>query len=355
MSVLRRLRPSLRELSPYAPPPGAPVKLDANESPWPLPSEVRRELAEALAQLPLHRYPDGRATALRDALASRLGCRPDRLVLGTGSDEVISMLCAAFGTGRLLVPSPTFVMYRVSALTHGLEPLEVPLRADWTLDAEATRDALRRQRPVLAFYARPNNPTGASVAEDTLRELIEAAPDTLHVIDEAYGAFQRAKPEDSPQSLGPWCEEHDNVAVMGTLSKIGLAGLRVGWLRAPDALVAELEKVRPPFNLDAPAQEAARLVLERYWDRLEAQVRAIVQERERLLCALRRHPSIETVWPSLGNFVLLRPKAPAPQVARHLHETQGIAVRTFGPGPLAELLRVTVGTPSDTNRLLTAL
>lgn len=352
MSVLRRLRPTLGELRAYTPPrTSPPVKLDANESPWPLPEEVRRELAEAMAALPLHRYPDARATRLRDALAGRLGCEPDELVLGTGSDEVISILYGAFGAGAVLTPSPTFVMYRISALTHGLEPLEVPLRGDWSLDVEATKAALATHRPVLAFYARPNNPTGASIPEATLEDLVRAAPDTLHVIDEAYIAFQRATPEAAPRSLGEWCVAHDNVAVMGTLSKIGLAGLRVGWLRARPALAAELEKVRQPFNLDAPAQEAARLVLERHWDLLEERVRDVVRERGRLLRSLGQHPSIATVWPSEANFVLVRPRAPAAALAARLRSA-GVAVRAFGPGPLEDLLRISVGTPADNDRLL---
>ncbi len=354
MSVLDRLRPTLRDLHAYTPAAPPPIKLDANESPWPLPNDVRGELARAMSALPLHRYPDARATKLRTTLAAHLDCAPDELVLGTGSDELIAILCGAFDAGHVLIPSPTFVMYRINALTHGLQPLEVPLCPDWSLDVEATRAALATHQPVLAFYARPNNPTGASIPQEVLTELVRSAPDTLHVVDEAYVAFHRTSPQAPPHSLGPWSTEHRNVATIGTLSKTGLAGLRVGWLRADPALVAELEKVRQPFNLGAPTQEAARLVLERHWNVLEQRVRAIVRERKRLFESLERHASIVTVWPSDANFLLVRPRTPAAELAQRLR-SEGIAVRAFGPGPLEQLLRITVGTPAQDDRLLAAL
>ncbi|MEM9067687.1 MAG: histidinol-phosphate transaminase [Myxococcota bacterium] len=349
-----KLRAALAELSAYTPPRVVPAtKLDANESPWPLPAEVRTRIASVLAELPLHRYPDARAEGLRTALASHLGCDADELVLGTGSDEIISILYTALGSGSVVVPAPTFVMYRVSALTHGLSPVEVPLTEDWSLDVDAMKQALAA-RPAIVFYARPNNPTGAVIPENVLRDLITFSPDTLHIIDEAYVAFHRDTPGDAPGSLGTWCTQHENVAVMGTLSKIGLAGLRVGWLRAAPSLAAELDKVRQPFNLNLLAQEAARVILAEFPHVIGEQIRAIVKERELLRDSLDAHPAIRHVWPSRANFLLVQTVDDASAVAHRLRE-KNVGVRAFRDERLAQLLRVTVGTPAERELLLSAL
>jgi histidinol-phosphate aminotransferase len=176
---LGRLKPVLSELKAYtvpAEPP--PVKLDANESPWPLPEAARRSVADAVAALPFHRYPDGRATKLRAALSSWLDAKPDELVLGAGSDEVIAMLMQAFAAPvgdrppAMLFPGPSFVMYRITGLSHGFRPVEVDLKADFTLDRDAMMAAFAEHDPALAFYATPNNPTGNGYDETVLRELI---------------------------------------------------------------------------------------------------------------------------------------------------------------------------------------
>ena len=353
---LHRLRPALASLRAYtvpATPP--PVKLDANESPWPLPDEVRLSIAEAVAALPFHRYPDGRATALRSALAAHLGATGDELILGAGSDEVIAILLQAFMTPRngeapvVLFPGPSFVMYRVSAMTHGFEPVEVPLGADWALDGPAMREAFEKHAPPLAFYATPNNPTGNPYDEATLRELVEAFPHTLHVIDEAYGPFHRDPPEGPAHTLAPWLTEHPNVAVMGTLSKVGLAALRLGWLRAHPALIHEVEKARQPFNLSATAQAATQVVLERHASVLEATIAAIVGERTAVARGLRERglqPS-----PSQANFVLARIDAARKEPLLR----EGVALRFFGEPRLQGWARVTIGTPEETQALFRAL
>ena len=348
---LSRLRPALASLHAYAPPAQPPpVKLDANESPWALPDAVRRDLADALAALDVHRYPDARAGRLRDALADYLRCPRDELLLGSGSDEIISILYTAFGAGAVAFPSPTFVMYRVSALTHGLTPIDIPLDADWQLDLPTFQATLVAHAPVLAFYARPNNPTGQVIPESDLRALAEAAPSTLHVVDEAYVAFDR-EPDGEAQTFE---RTSPNVATMGTLSKIGLAGLRVGWLRADPALIAELDKVRQPFNLSMVAQEAARVVLQRHRAVLEEHVRTIVAERARLEDALRSSKAIDAIWPSRANFVLARPREQPHALDARLRE-RGVGVRAFTDPALAKVVRITVGKPEETDALMRAL
>jgi len=338
----------LAQLSAYRTKPDpAPVKLDANESPWPLPEDARRRLAERLADVPVHRYPDLLARDLKRALAERLGARPEELLLGVGSDEVIGVLMSAFGRapGRVLYPTPTFVMYPITARVHGLEPVEVPLAPDWSLDVEATTRVIRHDTPNLIFLATPNNPTGNRFAPEALEAIVRAAPRSLVVLDEAYVAF-------AGESLGGWVDRHPNVGVMGTLSKVGLAGLRVGWIRMHEALVNEAEKARPPYNLNAYAQAAATALLTEMPELLDAQVEAIVAERSRLVELLT--PRVERVHPSEANFVLVEVDDAAAVHAGLLE--RGVQVRRFANEPrLTACLRITVGTPEETDRLVEAL
>lgn len=346
---------AIREMAAYKTPSSPPaIKLDANESPWPLPPHASARLAEVLASVELHRYPDLGAREVRRLLASRLGASPDELVLGVGSDEVIGMLMAGLGAPRdgasrasVLIATPGFVMVPLTARVHGLDPVEVP-RSDgsWALDRPAMLDAIRTHRPNLVYVATPNNPTGNVTSDADLRALVEAAPDALVIIDEAYGAFASTTHED-------WCERHANVAVLGTVSKIGLAGLRLGWARLHPALAAEVEKARPPYNLSTYTQLAAATLLGEMPEVLDDAVARIVAERERLGRALESIADVR-VSPSQANFFLVE----VPDAAR-VHtslQERGIAVRRFASEPrLARHLRITVGTPADNDALIDAL
>ncbi len=331
----------------------APTKLDANESPRGLPEAARARLAEALAAAPLHRYPDGRATALRSALCERLGSEPDELLLGVGSDEVIQILLSAFDRPRegaakptVVIPSPTFVMYPITSRIQGFEPIEVPLDEDFGLDVEAMVKAIESHRPNLVFIASPNNPTGNAFDDTSLERVIEAAPDALVVIDEAYGPF-------AARSRNAWVERHANVGVMGTLSKVGLAGLRVGWIRMRAALVHEAEKARPPYNLCMPSQIAATLMLTELSHVIEDTVQELIGERARLGEGLRAIEGVR-VLPSEANFFLIEVEDAATIRAGLLE--LGVQVRRFANDPrLARHLRVTVGTPEENDELVVAL
>ena len=349
------VREAVRPLRAYTVPKDPPpVKLDANESPWPLPAEARARVAEVLAGTPFHRYPDPRATALRAALSARVGGKPEELVLGSGSDEVIALLFTALARPRegrvravVVHPTPTFVMYRIGALAHGLEPVGVPLGEGFALDQEAMLAALAEHRPNLVFLASPNNPTGNSFARDAIETLIGAAPDTLFVIDEAYAAFRG-------DSLADLVERHPHVAALGTLSKVGLAAARLGWVRMHPELAAEVDKARQPFNLNALTQAIGQLALTELWPILEDQVAHIVAERKRLGDALRGTRGLH-VYPSDANFFLVRFDGDAPALASRLLDL-GVGVRVFANDPrLAGHIRITVGTPEENDRFLEAL
>ena len=355
-SLKSLFRPELAELSAYRVPPSPPaVKLDANESPFSLPPEARARLASAMHATEIHRYPDGRATELRKTLAWGLGGSEDEYVLGSGSDELIALLATAMSTPRtpaerpaVVFPEPTFVMYGMTSRAHGWEPMGVPLDEQWDLDADAMAAAIERTRPNLVYYATPNNPTGNCFSRNRVEALVDAFPNTLHVIDEAYGVY-------SGQSYATLCEQRPQCALLGTLSKIGFAGARVGWVRLDEALSAELEKVRQPFNLSTPAQVLATLALRDLAPLLEEHVTTIVAERERLAAELDRWATL-TSYPSDANFLLVHHSGDVPALCAALLDRE-IAVRQFPHGNerLRSCIRITIGTPEENQLLIGAL
>jgi histidinol-phosphate aminotransferase len=346
-----RVPEALRQTAAYHVPlpPRVIAKLDANELPYSLPPELRARLGAALAELPLERYPDPAARRLRAAVARRLGVDGAQLVFGNGSDELIAMLCAAFAAppARVLYPVPSFVYYRLAAVARGSEPIEVPLDESWQLPEAELLRAVAERRPAVVFLALPNNPTGTLWRMGFARELAARHPDVVVVSDEAYAAYSGA-------TNLPHLAEHGNLVVMRTLSKIGMAGLRVGFTISSPAIAAVLEKVRAPYNLSALDQAAAELLVDEAAAWCEARAREVVAERGRLaagLVAAGLH-----VFPSEANLVLVRcPDAPAAAALWRRLADAGISVRAFGPGRLADCLRITVGTPAENDALLAAL
>lgn len=324
------------------------VKLDANENPFPPPPEVLARVWAAASALELNRYPDPEATALREVLAARSGWTPDGLLLGNGSDDLIVLLLTACGGpgATLLVPTPTFSMYRHSALALGWRVEEVPLTRSFALDEKALLERAAATPPRLSVFASPNNPTGNRFDPEVLERYVLAAPGIV-VVDEAYHDF-------CGESLVGLLRRHRNLVVLQTLSKIGLAALRIGMLLADPRLAVEFNKVRLPYNVGSFPQLAARTALETPGF-LESQVRALLAERRRLSGALGRLPGV-TVFPSDANFILLRTERPSRRLFESLRE-RGVLVRDLGggPGPLERCLRVTVGTPGENDAFLAAL
>jgi histidinol-phosphate aminotransferase len=236
----------------------------------------------------------------------------------------------------------------VTALAHGWKPVEVPLDASWDLDVPAMKHAIERMDPNLVFIASPNNPTGNRMSESRVREIALAAPRALVIVDEAYVDY-------AGTSLRAWRTAHLNVAVLRTLSKVGFAALRIGWLEADEALVREIDKVRQPFNVSATSQAAAAAVLHDAWAEVQAHVASVVAERVRVLAALGAMSAL-TVTPSAANFVWVKTARPAGELYDALVK-KGVLVRSFhaAGGRMAHQLRITIGTARENDELLEAL
>lgn len=326
------------------------VKLDAMENPFPLPPVVHEELARRLGAVELNRYPDPHACALSGRLRRTFGIDERwSILLGNGSDEIIQILIAALATPEhgVLTPAPGFVMYRLIAQWLRVPFHEVSLAPDFALDMPAMLEAVRTHRPRIVFLACPNNPTGNLFAHDALCALIEAS-DALVVIDEAYLPF-------ASRDQSGLLERYPNVLVMRTLSKLGLAGLRLGMLFGDPQWISELDKLRLPYNIGTLNQVAADVVLGCY-PLLHEQTTMLVAERERLFGLLGMDRRVEA-WPSEANFLLVRLRDADARTVYGRMRSLGVLVKCLdGSHPLlANCLRLTIGTAAENARLLDAL
>ncbi len=344
------IRPEIRAASPYsveAVPEGA-LRLDAMESPFDLPPDFHRKMGEEMAGIPLNRYPDGSASELKELLGKTLfGLPPDHLFLGNGSDEILQNLFLAT-PGPILLSEPTFSMYRIIAKIAGRPVATATQSEDLTLGTEVLIEAAREHRPSLIVLSSPNNPTGREIEEEAVDQLCREFSGAV-LLDEAYFPF-------SGRTLLSLRRRHPRLMILRTLSKMGLAALRLGILAADPRIVAELEKVRLPYNLNLLTQRAATLVCREFLPVLEAQVRSIVVLREDLRRSLSSLPGVEPL-PSSANFLLIRIEGKDPaEVARGLAE-RGILVRDVSRQHplLAGCLRVTIGTAQENERFTGAL
>ena len=347
--VAATVRDDVRAMAGYHVPDAAGfVKLDAMENPYRLPEALQAELGRRLAAVAVNRYPVPSYGPLKAGLCAAFGV-PDGhdVVLGNGSDELIAMLataCARPGA-CVLAPEPGFVMYRMSAQFAGLRHVGVPLAADFSLDLPAMLAALERERPAIVWLAYPNNPTGNLWDDAAIEAIVRAAPGWV-VIDEAYQPFASST---WMGRLGAF----PNLAVMRTVSKLGLAGLRLGYLAAPAPLLAELEKVRPPYNVNVLTEAAMLFALE-HLPVFDAQAAALRADRQRLQEALAALPGVQP-FPSEANFVLARvPDAAALAAALRARRVLVKDVSRMHP-LLARCLRLTVGTPAENAALLEAM
>lgn len=348
-AVAAVVRPEIRALAAYAVADATGlIKLDAMENPFLLPEALRSKIASVVRDVPVNRYPDGGGRAVKAALRATLAL-PDSagLVLGNGSDELIQIIASALAKpgATMLAPDPSFVMYRANALLAGMRFIGVPLTQGFALDVEAMRTAIDRERPALVFIAYPNNPTGNLFAPEAIEDILRRAPG-LVVVDEAYYAFADA-------SFLPRLGEFPNLLVLRTVSKIGMAGLRLGYAVAAPEWTTELDKVRAPYNLNALTQAVAPLLLAE-GDLLARQAATLKAERARLHAALSALPGVEA-FRTQTNFVLAR-VPDAPRWFAGLRENGIVVKNLHGWHPLLEhCLRITVGTPAENDALLEAL
>ena len=327
------------------------VKLDAMENPYQLPPALQAELGQRLGALAVNRYPGARIDQLRAALARHValpsGCA---LMLGNGSDELISLLalaCAMPGAS-VLAPVPGFVMYAMSAQLQGLTFHGVPLTPDFELDEAAMLAAIAQHRPAITYLAYPNNPTANLWDDAVIERIILAAGEQggLVVMDEAYQPF-------SSKSYLDRMARHGHVLLMRTLSKFGLAGARLGYLMGPQALIEQVDKVRPPYNVSVLNCECALFALE-HEAVFAAQALAIREQRATLFEALADLPGVRA-YPSDANMILLRvPDALRCFVGLKQRKVLVKNVSTLHP-LLANCLRLTVGTVDENRLLLAAL
>ena len=348
--ALEKIRPDVLAAQAYVVQPSTGfVKLDIMENPYRLPTELQLALGERLGAVAINRYPAERTAELARALARHAGVADGvGVTLGNGSDELIGLLTIAVAKpgATVLAPVPGFVMYEALARQQRLDFIGVPLRADvFELDEPAMLAAIEKHQPALIYLAYPNNPTATLWDAAVIERIAKAAPG-LVVMDEAYQPFARA------DSLALMARQK-NVLVMRTMSKFGLAGVRIGYLLGAPELVEQVEKLRPPYNISVLNAEAAFFALE-HADAYAAQAAELRQQRERLFEALQAMPGV-TPWPSQGNMILARVQDAAATFAAL--KARGVLIKNVSAlhPLLANCVRLTVGTPDENTLLLQAL
>jgi histidinol-phosphate aminotransferase len=356
--VDKLIRKSILELSAYAVPDATGmVKLDAMENPFSMPAELLDAWLAELRGLRLNRYPDAGAQSLKDDFKKLFSIpRQLDLMFGNGSDELIQLLCMAviaapFCKGKtpvVLAPEPGFVMFRYLAMAAGLEYIGVPLKAaDFALDRKAMLDAIEQHRPALIFLAYPNNPTGNLFDGAVIDEIIAAAPG-LVIVDEAYHPFAEA-------SYLKRLPEFENVLLLRTVSKLGLAGIRLGALIGPQSWLRELDKLRLPYNINSLTQASMAFAIKHY-PVFQQQALRICDERTKLYENLNALTGVQA-WPSRANFILFRlQQRGADEVHEHL-KSRRVLLKNLSRGHslLAGCLRVTVGSAGENRVFLEAL
>jgi histidinol-phosphate aminotransferase len=338
MDTKRFVKKNIRVLSAYeAKEIPCKVKLDANESPYGF-----RDGIQALRRIETNRYPDPEAKDLKRIIARDLGIRQGTILHGNGSDELIYYLITVFG-GPVLFPVPTFSMYGIISQALGEKKIQIPLDTEFDLDIDSICTMMRKERPNLIFLSSPNNPTGNCFSADRILKIINVARGIV-VIDEAYQPFA------SQKGFIPLLRDYKNLLIMRTLSKVGLAGLRVGFLIGDDEIINEVNKVRLPFNLNAVSQAVSIDTLKNK-KRLRSHIKSIVSERDNLFKEMKKIGEINP-YPSEANFILFSVQEPD-MIYKGLIK-RGVLIRNMN-SVIRGCLRVTVGTPHENRTFLNAL
>ena len=353
--VKQWIREDIRSLSAYhVPDPGDMIKLDAMENPYLWPESMKQQWLTQLADIPMNRYPDPSASTLTSRIEQVMHV-PEGMssILGNGSDELIQIICMALSKqdakpeSVVMAPEPTFVMYQMIARFTNMAYQGIPLDSAFQLDMTAMETAIERHQPAVIFLAYPNNPTGNLFSEQDVRKIIEMAPG-LVVVDEAYHAF-------AAHSFMPMLSEYGNLLVMRTVSKMGLAGLRLGMLSGLPEWINEFDKVRLPYNINVLTQFSAEFALQ-HDDILEQQTDQICADRAILQAALNSLDSV-TQYPSAANFILFKVDNMSSETIFAALKQSGVLIKRFADtfGPLANCLRVTVGTAEENQAFIKSL
>ncbi len=343
------VRPEILNLHAYhVPGSSGYIKLDAMENPHLLPAALREQIAALVAGAAINRYPDPDPVLLKQKICSVLDLPGGmQVLLGNGSDELIQLLALALNKSGavLLSVEPSFVMYKMIAAFSGMRYVGVPLADDFSLDMDALLAAIQREQPALVFLAYPNNPTGNLFSEQDVVRVIQAAPG-LVVVDEAYYAFTKG-------SFIPYLTDYPNLLVMRTFSKLGMAGLRFGFLAGSSAWLEQLEKLRLPYNVGILPQLVVGKLLEHHMVLLQ-QAEQIKQDRARLYAQLSEIKAVQ-VYASEANFLLLR-VANATAVFNGL-KLHGVLIKDLSSAHpmLNDCLRVTIGTAEENEQFIVAL
>ncbi len=359
VKVENLIRKEIQAINAYhVPDSGDMIKLDAMENPYHMPEALMDEWLDLIKNAEINRYPDPAASKLSTVLKSYMGVPLNNssdatslnaVMLGNGSDELIQIMAMAVAQpGRkILAPEPGFVMYNMIATFAGLDYVGVPLKEDFSLDINAMLEAIKKNQPALIFLAYPNNPTGNLFADDEVVQILNAA-EGLVVVDEAYHPF-------ACTSFMPRLGEFDNLLVMRTVSKMGLAGLRLGLLAGPEKWITEFDKIRLPYNINILTQVTAEFAL-KHAEVFEQQAAIIREQRDWLFSELSDFSQFK-VFPSRANFILLKViEGDASEIFEAL-KRQGILIKNShsSGGVLTQCLRITVGKPEENKKLINAL
>ena len=323
------------------------TKLHANENPYPPSPELLNKIFQRLDELELNRYPDPDCRNLKKTIANRTGALTEQIIIGNGSDELIQylmqVLCDAEET--IAFPDPTFAMYGITAQCLGLSPVSFPLNDNWDFEASSALKTLAEHKARIVFISYPNNPTGNCFSEQEIQQVIEQF-EGIVVLDEAYHDF-------SGKTFLKQMEKHNNLVILRSLSKIGLAGLRVGYGIFPVMLAEQVNKSRLPYNSNSISQWVANELLNDFTP-VQNQIHSILEERDRLMDELSKLPAI-TAYPSDSNFILFQASRDGEKVFNNL-KANGTLLRNLGSHPrLKNFLRVTIGTKQENDQFLSQL
>lgn len=323
------------------------IKLHANENPFSPPEELARQFQESFKDIQLNRYPDPDCQLLKAAISELNNIPAESLVIGNGSDELIQLILQMFCNAgeSYSFPDPTFGMYSIIGKGMGLVPHPFPLDTRWDFKADDYLKFLAEKNARVVFFSYPNNPTGNCYSEREIKKVIENFQGIV-VLDEAYFDFAN-------KTFYSAIKEHNNLIVLRSLSKIGLAGLRVGYGMADPFIIEQINKVRLPYNCNTISQDFATRLLKNF-EPVREQIKMILSERDRLIQGLSQLDFI-TVFPSDSNFILFRVDDGGDKLFEELMGN-GVLVRNLGSHPLLKnCLRVTGGTAKENDRFLAIL